>query len=274
MPGEMAGVSPGNPERDLFQGVAVPLLVVVGLWPPLSAVRIAYALGLLFAFDASLGYNGYVYPFLHTYAFPFRGLRVPARMGILVGLSLAILAGFGAARIASLSRRRALVATALVTIAAGILLEYRTTVKLRHVWPSPPPVYEALPRSSRVIFEMPFVDPDTTLEPIYMYFSTFHWLRLANGYSGFSPQSRQRLLEHMPTFPDDAGMAELRRRDVDAIVVHGAFHRSQEEYWRLVRALDRRDDVALVRTVKWQGYESRVYRVLDHPIWTANATNR
>ena len=253
----------GAPERELFQGFAAALIALIGLWPPLSAARIAYTLGFALAFDASLGYNGYVYPFLHTFAFPYRGLRVPARMAILVGLSLSILAGFGAARIATLSRRRWLVTVVLATVAAGMLLEYRTTVKLRHVWPSPPPVYEALPPSTRVIFEMPFVDPDTTLEPIYMYFSTFHWHKLVNGYSGFSPQSHQALLEMMPTFPDDAGMTELRRRDVDAIIVHGAFHRSQDVYEKLVEALDKRPDVALVRTVKWQGYESRVYRMVD-----------
>jgi hypothetical protein len=183
-------------------------------------------------------------------------------MAILVGLSLAIFVGYGTARIATLSPRRWLGAVALVTVGAGILLEYRTTVKLRHVWSSPPPVYEALPQSSRVVFEMPFVEPDTTLEPIYMYFSTFYWHKLANGYSGFSPKSRQQLLDLMPTFPDDASMSELRRRQVDTIIVHGAFHRSQEAYWDLVAALDRRDDVALVRTVKWQGYESRVYQMV------------
>ena len=252
----------GGPERELFQGVAVPLIVLLGLWPPLSAARIAYALGFALSFDASLGLNGYVYPFLHSFAFPYHGLRVPARMAILVGLSLSILVGFGTARIAMLSPRRWLTATALVAIAAGILLEYRSTVRLRHLWPSPPPVYEALPASARVIFEMPLVDPDMALEPVYMYFSTFHWRRLVNGYSGFSPRSHQQLVAMMPTFPDDAGMLELRRREVDAIIVHGAFHRSQEVYQKLIRGLDKRSDVALVRTVRWQEFESRVYRMV------------
>ena len=269
-PNVMFGVSSwrenlGGPERELFQGIAVPLLVIVALWPPLSATRIAYALGLALAFDASLGFNGFVYPFLHAFAFPYHGLRVPARMAILVGLSLALLAGFGTARIARLSPRRWLTAAALATLAAGILLEYRSTVRLRHVWRSPPPVYDALPSSARVIFEMPLVNPDMALEPLYMYFSTFHWRRLVNGYSGFSPRSRQQLVDMMETFPDDAGMAELRRREVDAIVVHGAFHRSTDAYRKLVEALDQRQDVVLVRTVKWNEHESRVYRMADTP---------
>ena len=253
----------GGPERELFQGIAGPLFVVVAVWPPLSAVRIAYALGFAFAFDASLGFNGYTYSFLHEFAFPYRGLRVPARMAILVGLSLAVLAGFGAARLAALSPRRWLTAAALATLAAGILLEYRATVRLRYLWRSPPPVYDALPASARVIFEMPLVDPDMALEPLYMYFSTFHWRRLVNGYSGFSPRSHQQLVKMMETFPDDTGMAELRRRGVDAIVVHGAFHRSPEAYKKLADALDERPDVVLVRTVKWHEHESRVYRMIE-----------
>ena len=249
-------------ERELFLGITPPLLLVIALWPPLTVARIAYVLGLALAFDASLGFNGFVYPLLHTLAIPYRGLRVPARMAILVGLSLSILAGLAAARIASLGRRRWLPGLALATLTAGILLEYRTTVRLRHVWPSPPPLYDALPTSTRAILELPLVEPVTTLEPIYMYFSTFHWHKLANGYSGFTPRSHQQLLTTMATFPDADGMAELRRREVDAIVVHGAFHRSQDVYWKLVGALDREPDVSLVRTVTWQGFESRVYRVL------------
>jgi hypothetical protein len=264
----------GGPERELFQGIAGPLLVVVAVWPPLSAVRIAYALGFAFAFDGSLGFNGYVYSFLHEFAFPYRGLRVPARMAILVGLSLAILAGFGAARLAAISPRRWLTAAALATLAAGILLEYRSTVRLRHLWREPPPVYDALPASSRVIFEMPLVDPDMALEPLYMYFSTFHWRRLVNGYSGFSPRSHQQLVEMMETFPDDAGMTELRRREVDAIVVHGAFHRSPDDYKKLVDALDERQDVALVRTVRWHGHESRVYRMVEAPAGESTRVRR
>jgi hypothetical protein len=184
-------------------------------------------------------------------------------MAVLVGLSLAILVGFGAARIARMCRSRWLGAVALLALAAGILLEYRTTVKLRPVWSSAPPVYGALPPSTRVIFELPLVEPDTVLEPIYMYFSTFHWHKLVNGYSGFSPRSHQQLVEMMPTFPDDAGMAELRRREVDAIIVHGRFHRDQEVFRRVVDALDKRGDVALVRTVMWEDYETRVYRLVE-----------
>ncbi len=40
-----------------------------------------------------------------------------------------------------------------------------------------------------VLMELPLKSPDIYLEPVYMYFSTFHWHTLVNGYSGFSPPS-------------------------------------------------------------------------------------
>src|SRR5207342_1267170 len=93
---------PEQQERELFMGFLVPLIALVGLWPPLSAARIGYALGFLLALDISFGYNGMVYPWLHEYVLPYRGLRVPARMAMVVGLGLAIFAGYGAARIVRL----------------------------------------------------------------------------------------------------------------------------------------------------------------------------
>jgi hypothetical protein len=102
-----------QPERRLFPGFVAVALAIVGLWPPLNAIRLAYGLGLLLAFDVSLGFNGLLYPALYDYFLPFKALRVPARMGLMVGFSLAILAGYGVARIAGRLRpgwaRRAVV---------------------------------------------------------------------------------------------------------------------------------------------------------------------
>ena len=89
----------GGQERELFQGIAVPLIALIGLWPPLSRARVAYAIALGLAFEISLGLNGTTFPWLHAHVLPYRGLRVPARMAILVGLSLSVLVGYGVARI-------------------------------------------------------------------------------------------------------------------------------------------------------------------------------
>jgi hypothetical protein len=251
----------GGQERELFEGIAVPLVALVGLWPPLSAARIGYALGLLLAFEMSLGLNGVLYPWLHAYVLPYRGLRVPARMAMVVGLTLAILGGYGVARICTRLRGRREATLACVFLLLLAFSEYRSTLVLQKVWPAPPPAYAALPADrTSILLNLPLVVPDVALEPIYMYFSTFRWDRLVNGYSGFSPPSYVQLLEVMQNFPSDEAFEELRNRHVDFLIVHGAFF-LHDRYARLIAQLDTRRELRLVGTYTWERRETRVYQV-------------
>jgi len=252
----------GQQERELFQGFLVPLVALVGLWPPLSAARIGYLLAMVFAFEASLGFNGVSYGWLHAYVLPYRGLRVPARMAMLVGLSLSILVGYGVARLTA--RRTPRVAFGVtLAIALLIFVEYRSTLVLSHVWTSPPPVYERLRNEPpSVLLELPLRSPDIYLEPVYMYFSTFHWHKLVNGYSGFSPSSYARLLRLVATFPDEASIAELRRRNVNFVIVHGALFERAATYETTVADMDRHHDLELVGVYPWEGKDTRIYRLL------------
>ena len=157
----------GGQERELFMGLVVPLIALVGLWPPLSRARIAYALGLVLAFDISLGYNGFLYPWLHEYVLPYRGLRVPARMAMLVGFGLAIFAGYGAARLIRVVRGRTAGAVVFALLAVLVWREYRSALLLKAIWRRPPPIYDALPSgTSSVLLELPLLEPDISLEPI------------------------------------------------------------------------------------------------------------
>jgi hypothetical protein len=251
----------GAQERELFQGAAVPLIALAALWPPLSAARIAYLVGLLLALEISLGLNGVLYPWLHAYVLPFRGLRVPARMAILVGVSLAILCGFGIARLSRLSNRRFTAGAVLAVTAALVFVEYRTTLVLTDVWTRPPSVYDLLPKNrNTVVLNVPLIQPDIAFEPVYMYFSTFRWHTLVNGYSGFSPPSYGQLVEKMATFPDPDSMAELRRRRVEYVIVHGAFV-DKRQYEPLLTRLDACDELVKVSAVRWEGRETRLYQV-------------
>jgi hypothetical protein len=252
----------GGQERELFEGLAVPLIALVGLWPPLSAARIGYTLGLLLAFEASLGLNGVLYPWLHEHVLPYRGLRVPARMAMIVGLTLAILGGYGVARICTGLRTRRAAALACTFLLLLAFAEYRSTLVLTPISPAPPTAYAALPADRpTVLLNLPIVAPDAALEPFYMYFSTFRWDSLLNGYSGFSPPSYSQLLEVMRDFPTDAAFDELRVRRVEYIIVHGAFYRL-DAYDRVVEQLDGRHDVRLVGKYRWERRETRVYRMV------------
>jgi hypothetical protein len=252
----------GLQERTLFAGIAVPLLALAALWPPLSAARVGYGVALALAFELSLGMNGMVYPWLREYVLPFRGLRVPARMAILVGLSLAILVGYAVSRIARARRSHVARVAVVVAIALAVAGEYHSTLVLDEVWRAPPPVYAALAGQPKaVLLELPLTSSVPAREPVYMYFSTFHWHRLVNGYSGFSPRSYRELLTRMTRFPDEDTMENLRQRGVDYVIVHGAFH-APEDYQHLVTRLDARQDLRLEGVTRWESADTRLYRIV------------
>lgn len=252
----------GLQERTLFTGIVVPLLALAALWPPLSAARVGYCVALALAFELSLGMNGMVYPWLREYVLPLRGLRVPARMAILVGLSLAVLVGYAVARISRARRARAARVAVVVAIALAIAAEYHSTLVLDEVWRAPPPVYATLAgQPEAVLLELPLTSAVPAREPVYMYFSTFHWHRLVNGYSGFSPRWYPELLTRMARFPEGDTMEDLRRRGVDYVIVHGAFY-APEDYRRLVTRLEARHDLRLEGVTRWESAETRLYRIL------------
>ncbi|PYR12667.1 MAG: hypothetical protein DMF99_03730, partial [Acidobacteria bacterium] len=224
-------------ERRLFPGFLAVALAVVALWPTSdhestkarkherekTGVKLAYALGLLIAFDVSLGFNGIVYRALYGYLLPFRALRIPARMGIMVAFSLAVLAGYGAARIGEMieqPRHRRLVFTALGLV---LLLEYASK---------------------------PF--PTGHMEdPEYLYYSTFHWQYLVNGYSGFFPPSYLKVVKAVADFPDAASFDVIKSHGARYVVVHGDWLYGAR-YKELVAALDRRPDLKLISRHPWQ----------------------
>src|SRR5262249_53471067 len=255
-----------DPERRLFPGFLAIALAVVALWPPLSATRVAYALGLLVAFDVSLGFNGVVYRALYDYFLPFRALRIPARMGIMVSFSLAVLAGYGAARIGAMlsppRRRITFVALGLV-----LLLEYAS--KPIPLWRAPtsaPGVYADIARDrgdgpTAVLFEFPTGHLE---DPEYLYYSTFHWEYLVNGYSGFFPPSYRKVARAVENFPDATSFDAIRSHGARYIVVHGEWLYGAR-YEELTADLDRRADLKLVSRRPWQREdhhsEISVYRV-------------
>jgi hypothetical protein len=178
-------------------------------------------------------------------------------------MCLAILAGYGVARISARIRNRNASRAAMAIIALLFLAEYRTALKLDWMWTRPPEVYEALnTQPTTVLAELPMVAPDIALEPIYMYFSTFRWHKLVNGYSGFSPPTYPPLVELMSRFPDPAAIAELRRRDVQYVIVHGSFFRLGL-YQELMARIRESQDLALVGEFQWNGATTHAYRLLS-----------
>jgi hypothetical protein len=258
----------GGIERQLFPGVVAVILAAIALWPPLSAVRAAYALGLAFAVDLTLGFNGLTYRFLYDHLAPFRALRIPALAVILVGFSLSVLAGYGVARISGrlrTSRSRTMLAALL---GAVVIVECVSTPMHLAIMPtSPPEVYADLLRDNQgsppaTIVEVPmiFAQDAHYQDPIYMYYSTFHWQTLVNGYSGFFPPSYLQLAAFMRTFPDQRSRDALRERGVRYAVIHGE-RLEAAEYDTLIRAIENCGcGLSLVARRPWRDREISAYR--------------
>jgi hypothetical protein len=160
----------------------------------------------------------------------YDGLRVPARLAMIVAFMIAVLAGYGAA---SLARTR-IGGRALIAFGALFLLEathvpfvvngmtplrdHRTPEARLYRPARAPAVYRAMARESSdaIVVELPLGQPDYDLRA--MYYSTVHGRPLVNGYSGVFPPRYGRL---------QIALADISRRpdvSLDALRSSGATH--------------------------------------------------
>jgi hypothetical protein len=219
----------GRPERRLFPGVLPLLLAVVGLLLyPASREAIVYLIALAIAFEMSFGLKGYTFSFLYQHVPAFDGLRAPARAGIFVTFFLAALAAYGQAaleRAAGRGTRRVLA----VIIPTLLLLEYWVAPLPLIAYPTgPPPLYVWLAQQpAGIVAELPMPQPNVFAgqEARFEFMSTFHWMPLVNGYSGYYPASYMNRLERMRNMPDDAALESLVGDGVRYVIVHTSFYR-------------------------------------------------
>jgi hypothetical protein len=263
-----------EPERRLFPGFVAIALAIVGLWPRkhedtkfdddrfvlsrfrgyLTTPQAAYGLGLLLAFDVSLGFNGLIYRALYDYFLPFKALRIPARMGLMVGFSLAVLAGYGATRLTARLRSESMRRAVFAGLGVLMLVEYASTpLPFWMAPPNPPEIYADLIRDrgdspTAVVFEFP---TGAMEDPTYLYYSTFHWQSLVNGYSGFFPPSYRRLVNAVRNFPDEPSMDAIKAHGTRYLVIHGEWLYGGR-YEQLLPMLDARRDLTLVSRRPWE----------------------
>jgi len=226
-----AFASRGRPERRLFPGAVAVALAIAGLFlrPPGQApTAIAYLLGMVLAYEMSLGLSGYSFRFFVDRFELFQGFRAIARLGIFVVFFLAALAAWGYAAIAS---GRGMPRRALMFLALAVLVvEYRVRPLNLVRYPNEaPPLHAWLaeqPRGVVAILPMPDEVPGT--DPRAAYLSTFHWQPIVNGYSGYAPQSYLNRLEEVRGFPDEKSIERLRRDGVRYLVVQLWWYRREE----------------------------------------------
>jgi hypothetical protein len=181
-----------------------------------------------------------LYAAFYRYVPGYDGVRVPARFAMIVTLGLAALAALGAAALDRRGRR------ALVVLAGALILveavaipipmnENSTSYGQTGLAPLPPrvetggavpPVYRfiaQLPDDS-VIIELPLGEPAFDIR--YMFYSTAHWKRLVNGYSGGAPLAYEFLTEALKdvgTRPERAWEAIVASSASHAVVHEGSY---------------------------------------------------
>jgi hypothetical protein len=213
-------------ETQLFPGLAAVVLAVIGLWPPISRVRVVYAVAALITFDLSLGFNGLTWRLLFDFVPIFQGLRATARFSVFVQLAIALLAGYGFARLLTRAAPRPAIAALLVVSVSGVVIAEYTN--------RPLPLARAATRPSSlsrwltqqpprtVLLELPVPTNDTLpgFDPHYVFESTFHWRPLVNGYTAFVPPHYSQFLDRMEKFPDEKSAAAIRASGADLIILH------------------------------------------------------
>jgi len=183
------------------------------------------------------GWNPYA--LFYTFVPGFNGLRAAARFGMIVAFALAVLAGFASARLAA-SRWRFTVwiAGALIVLEACSMplpINYSSADYLQPgLAPLPATLeteasrtlYAAVARlpDTAAIIELPLGEPAFDIR--YMFYSTRHWKRLVNGYSGGQPVDYGLLDQSwrdVNTRPEQAWQAVMTTRATHAIV-HEAYY--------------------------------------------------
>ena len=257
-------------ERRLFMGFLVMGLMVVGLWPPINRIRIAYAVALAICVDISFAHRGLLLGWLYDHVSMYQALRVPTRIGQLALMSAAVLAGFGVARVLGWIQARRPVALRRTFVAMCVVVgvEYLMFPLALSPVPTTAPAYAAWlrdqPPAPVAVFPVPRHHDDWrrfTLESRYEFESTFHWRPLINGYSGFLPLSFYENNILLLDFPSDKAMARLKELGVGYAVVHQRYYFGEDEYRRVIDAANARPELTGFGPFPDGEFETRIYMV-------------
>ena len=249
-------------ERALFPGTLPLVLSAAALVPPIGTIRLAYAAGLVAAFDMSLGFNGVTYKHLYRWLLPVRGLRVPARMSVVLAISLAVLSAFGARRLWQRFRSGSARTAVFAALVGAAMIDVWPRLELHRVWWEPPPVYAAVAGQPVVLAEFPthLNIPIATNAVPFMYFSIWHGRSMINGYSGFTPPDYEELMESLRPFPAPTTIERLRASGATHVTVNCALYTTGCE--PILAALDSSAVFRLISSGEWQGQPVRLYELV------------
>jgi hypothetical protein len=236
-------------EMLLFPGFIVAALVAVAILPLSTLVlsprelqlKKLFGLVLISSFLLSLGpyllvlgmNTGIPLPFqLFYYLAPgFQAMRVPARFAIMAGLAACVLAGLGFLKVCDVLRGRRRVKKPRVLSFEGRLALLLIGMFMAELGFKPLPLV-SMPTADQVpevyrwlstgelggpILELPHNQREALK---YMYFSTYHWLPLVNGASGYAPSAHTQLSAEIAALPSPQAVELLRAIGVKGLILH------------------------------------------------------
>ena len=209
----------------VFFGMATLLAGYLALGPDLHVNRFSRG-------------SGVIYGLLYDWLPGFDGLRVPSRYAMVTGCFLAVTAGFGAAWVFGRWPRAArgmFPALALAAFADGFVrppFPMNQPMHALHSVDDPPAVvrpagaapavYHEVARlaDSALVIELPLGELSWDIQATF--YSTVHWRRLLNGYSGYIPDSYRRRAGYFlrPLREPDATWRALEDSGATHLVLH------------------------------------------------------
>jgi hypothetical protein len=204
-----------------------------------------YTVMLLLSFLFTFGRNG-PYLFLYKFVPGFKNIRVASRFHVLVMCSLAVLAAYGVKAILfTLARAKKRQSPVIVfPVICLILIEY---LCVPVYWESVP-VREEIPEVYKwlankegdfAVLELPLPKMDEhayKIECPRMYYSTYHWKKLVNGYSGYFPPLYYELRRRLADEPLEQNIADLKNLGVKYVIFHSALY-ERDEFERILSGI-------------------------------------
>ncbi len=235
------------PGTELYLGVTTLAHSALGcrrleieMWPGRAALLTLAAGGYILAQGPAWPIGAIMVPLpyriLGWFVPGMSAVRYPLRFGILVTLAVAALAARGSVCVMHLVAARLPDVRKLVAVGLSIAIIFEgrrfpgahLRLEMVPVGAAVPAVYHWLRihGEGEVCVEIPVGDdsfPGFQRESRYMYFSTYHWLPLVNGFTGYPAPESTELRTVARHLPDPGALTMLRERaKVRWVVVHHA----------------------------------------------------
>lgn len=253
----------------LFPGFGVLVFAGIGIATYAGAAVtqrrqiLAYVLLAFVAAWASFGPAMGLYAVLDAVVPGMSLIRAPARFGVVVTFALAALAGFGVAHVARHRRWLPVVLVLAIACELGVKTEWGWPSWPLRLSPAPSPAYRALaalPRGVFVEFQFPYERSNYHNHAQAMFWSTYHWQPMVNGYSDVIPPDFDAIALPINAFPDPASFAIMKARQVRYVLWHVDYYQgaSREvliarlaKYPLNLRPIVKTSDTWLYEIVQW-----------------------